>query len=129
LLLFAPHALLTVAWPSGRVVAYADHDYEPPWPGPVDLRQPVGYFPHPGLPGDTAAYQQLRAAAFGYYDELLDLMSASRPVPDAWWGRFARCLAPLVEPGLLPFYRVLGPRFFARVLPEDRLSPATRSEQ
>ncbi|HEY8986341.1 MAG TPA: hypothetical protein VIU15_43060 [Streptomyces sp.] len=114
-----PFAHLTVGWPAGEVAAFADHRFESPWPGPVDVQRAVGAFPHPGLPRDAASYRQARTTAFGFYDELCEALAAGRVLPGAWWGRFADCLAPLLEPGLVPFYRVLGPKFLARILPAD----------
>lgn len=116
--LLPPFAHLTLAWPTGQVVALLDHRFEHPWPGPVDLTSPVGTFPHPGLPREAGTYRQFRSTAFAYYDELCAALAERRALPPAWWRRFADVLAPLLEPGLVPFYRVLGPKFIARILPE-----------
>lgn len=115
--LLPPFAHLTLAWPTGRVVAFLDHRFECPWPsGPVNFDDPIGTFPHPGLPAEAEAYRQRRSAAFAYYDELCAALAERRALPPAWWRRFADTLGPLLEPGLLPFYRVLGPKFIARTV-------------
>ncbi|TDC64755.1 hypothetical protein E1200_19735 [Actinomadura sp. GC306] len=112
--LYPPFAALTLRWDDGLPVEYADFGFTRPWPEAGGPRKPAGTFPHPEVRGDLAAYKRDRAHLYGLYDRLCDSLRDGTPFRDA--EEFAVLLRRLVEPGLEPYYRGLGERFFSNFL-------------
>ncbi|MER5869769.1 hypothetical protein [Streptomyces sp. NPDC002044] len=110
-----PFATLTVARRTGRIVEYADLRFTRPWPATV-ADAPVGRFPGEGLPATVGEYKQLRHRLLTRYDELLDALDTGRSLPAEAARDFSELLGLLVEPGLEPYLRALGPGFFTRFL-------------
>ncbi|MEH1013118.1 hypothetical protein V6U90_08395 [Micromonospora sp. CPCC 206060] len=110
-----PFATLTVCWGTGRIVEYTDLRFTRPWPVPAGA-PPVGRFPGEALRVSIGEYLRLRERLLRRYDELLDNMSRGRSLPTATAQEFGSLLARLIEPGLEPYLRILGPKFFDRFL-------------
>jgi len=122
--LFPPFAMITVHWPEGRVVEFADFTYSRPWPAGASAG-PAGVFPHEAVRGMTTRdYMTERDRVLAGYDELLDSLRAGQPFTAR--DEFATLLRRLLEPGLEPYYRALGPRFFDQFLGPG---PAVSREQ
>ncbi|WP_431676868.1 hypothetical protein [Kitasatospora sp. KL5] len=110
-----PFATLTVARRTGRLVEYADLRFTRPWPADAG-HEPVGRFPGERLAGTVGDYRLLRHRLLARYDELLDALEQGRSLPPDAEADFADLLGRLIEPGLEPYLRALGPAFLARFL-------------
>jgi hypothetical protein len=113
--LYPPFATVTLRWDTGRPVEYVDLGYSRPWPPDPDP-QPVGTFPHEAVRGSRGAYLADRRRLLACYDELFDRLARREGFDAAWVEEFGGLLRRLVEPGLEPYYRILGPSFFDRFL-------------
>ncbi|WP_409239120.1 hypothetical protein [Streptomyces sp. PA5.6] len=111
--LFPPFATVTLDRATGRPMEYVDLRLTRPWPPPDDTR-PVGVFPHKTLDGTVGDYRAARRELLGLYDDLCESLAARTPF--ARGARFTALLRTLLEPGLEPYYRALGPDFFTHFL-------------
>ncbi|MFI1682869.1 hypothetical protein [Streptomyces sp. NPDC020607] len=111
--LFPPFATVTLDRATGRPLEYVDLRLTRPWPAPDDTR-PVGVFPHKAVDGTVGDYRAARRELLALYDDLCDSLAAHLPFERE--DRFAALLRTLLEPGLEPYYRVLGPDFFTHFL-------------
>lgn len=111
--LFPPFATVSLDWKTLRVVEYVDLRFKGLWPDAV-WRQPAGTFPHPEVAGSREDYARLRADVLDRYDELFDMISRDHEPSDEWVAGFGAHLRRIVEPDLLPYFRELGPKFFAK---------------
>jgi hypothetical protein len=121
--LFPPFSMLTLRWPTGQVVEFADFRYTRPWPAPTNVTA-VGTFPHDAVLGSVSEYTTDRERLLGLYDDLLDGLQTQRPF--AGQAEFTLLLRKLAEPALVPYYRALGPRFFDQFLgpgPSEPVQP------
>ncbi|MDN3025887.1 hypothetical protein [Streptomyces sp. S.PB5] len=119
--LFPPFATATFDWSTRRLVEYTDLRFKEPYRSRAEWSHPIGRFPHPAVDGlTTSAYRDLRSDLFSRYDELFDELARGRQPGDGWSERFDRLLEQLLEPGLVPYYRQLAPKFLHRHLPEER---------
>lgn len=111
--LFPPFAVLTVDHATARPVEYVDLRYAQPWPVPA-TPEPVGEFPHEAVRGRLGDYRKDRTRLLECYDGMLTSLCDDSPFVEA--EEFTELLGRLVEPALLPYYRMLGPRFYERFL-------------
>ncbi|HEX8086442.1 MAG TPA: hypothetical protein VF529_19295 [Solirubrobacteraceae bacterium] len=115
--IYPPFGAMTLHWRTGTIVSYLDLDYERLWP-PTD--EPVGTFPHPAVAKlRHSELIALRAELMGLYDELFESLESAGTFDAAWAKRFSALLDVLMEPGLVPYYRKLAPKFIARFLGDD----------
>lgn len=112
--IFPPFAMLTLNFANGAPVEYADVRYTRPWPMTPPFG-PVGEHPHPAIAHlTTGDYLKERDRLFQLYDELAESLLAGTPFANR--DEFADVLGRMVEPGLLPYYRSVGPRFIETFL-------------
>ncbi|MEV7168244.1 hypothetical protein AB0O18_00970 [Streptomyces sp. NPDC093224] len=110
-----PFATITVARATGRLTEYSDLRFSRPWPGAGESA-PVGRFPDERLRTTVGEYNALRHRLLCGYDELLDTLEQDRTLPARTAAEFSELLALLIEPGLEPYLRAIGPAFFTRFL-------------
>jgi hypothetical protein len=114
--LYPPLAIATLDWSNQLLVEYVNLRFRPPAPE-LDWTKQVGTFPHPGISQMTVReYRQLRQELLSMYDQMFDLLGQNNPLSPEWSQRFSDLLNTLVEPPLIPYYRALNPKFFARFL-------------
>jgi hypothetical protein len=116
--LLPPFAMITLNWATGAPVEFADLRYSRPWP--ITFPPPViGEFPHEAVRGMTAGdYLAARSRLCELYDDLFESLAHGAEFAEAQ--EFGELLGRLAEPGLLPFYRKVAPRFVERFLgPEE----------
>ena len=71
---------------------------------------PVGEHPHPAIAHlSVGDYRKERDRLFQLYDELAESLLIGTPFADR--AEFADVLGRMIEPGLLPYYRTIGPKF------------------
>jgi hypothetical protein len=120
--LFPPVAVVTAPWPQPgqepAPVECATLTLRALWAGlPAD--GPIGTALPPAVADWTARrYTAARDELYGLYDEMFDAMSAGRKLRPGLLPRFRELFAILIEPGLVPYYRRLQPKFVDSVLGE-----------
>jgi hypothetical protein len=126
--LFPPVAVVTAPWPQPgqepAPVECATLTLRALW---ADLPKdgPIGTALPPAVAGwTTGQYTAARDELYGLYDEMFDAMSAGRNLRPALLPRFRELFATLVEPGLVPYYRRLQPKFMDSVLGENDAAAA-----
>lgn len=123
--LFPPFATFTLDWQTGCPVEYVHLKFKNVWPEQRWM-QPAGVFPHPAVAQlSPEQYRTKRTELLQMYDEMLDMLAKADAFPREWTERFSELLRLLMEPGLESYLRALGPKFFARFLPErERIAQA-----
>ncbi|WP_306337158.1 hypothetical protein [Streptomyces sp. KL118A] len=111
--LFPPFATVTLDRATARPMEYVDLRLTRPWPPPKGA-EPVGTFPHEAVDGTVGDYRAARRELLALYDDLCDSLAAHTRFEHR--DRFATLLRRLLEPGLEPYYRALGPDFYAHFL-------------
>ncbi|MEW2392599.1 hypothetical protein AB0933_29975 [Streptomyces venezuelae] len=111
--LFPPFATVTLDRTTGRPMEYVDLRLTRPWAVPTDA-EPVGIFPHEAVDGTVGDYRAARTELLALYDELCDSLAARTRFEGR--DRFSDLLRRLLEPGLEPYYRALGPDFYVHFL-------------
>jgi len=114
-ILYPPFAVVTLRWDTGRPVEYLDLAYTQPWPVSAHP-EPVGTFPHDAVRGSRGNYIADRERLLWLYDEMAEYLQAGQGFSADWIESFSGLLRRLVEPGLLPYYRILGGKFYDRFL-------------
>lgn len=111
--LYPPFGTVTVDQLTGVPRDYVDLRATRPW-RVASPPEPIGRFPHDAVRGPAGAYLKARARLLECYDELCASMRNDTPFGSE--REFGELLGRLVEPALLPYYRVLGPAFYERYL-------------
>jgi hypothetical protein len=112
---YPPHTTITLDWKTGRPVEYVDLNYLNPAPE-LDWKERVGTFPHEAVQGPTSKYLADKARLFELYDALSAALEAGSAPPPDWQDEFSGLLSRLIEPGLVPYYRAIAPKFCERFL-------------
>jgi hypothetical protein len=112
--IFPPFAMMTINYANGLPVEWVDLRYSRPWPSSPPVG-PVGEHPHPAVADLTVGeYGAQRDRLFALYDELAEALLAGEPF--ARQDEFGVVFGTLAEPGLMPYYRAVAPRFVERFL-------------
>ncbi len=114
--LFPPFATLTLNRVNLLPVEYVNLRFRNPWPA-GNWEAQADIFPHAGLAHlSIGQYQQKREELLSMYDEMMATLAEGGTFAPEWTAAFRRLLRLLMEPGMVPFYRALAPRFFAHFL-------------
>lgn len=116
--LFPPLASITLDWSTGRPVEYVDLRWQRPG-GDLPWAGVAAQFPHEAVRGPIADYLAKKERLYALTDAVLEAASAGRGVPGAEVTEYRELLATLVEPGLLPYYRAIAPKFVAMIAGEQ----------
>ena len=110
LIVNAPHAAVTVCFPSGELARYENIGRlkrlgeKTPEPG-----SPVGLFPHPTVAGlKPSEYAEKRRGLFRLTEKILKSGSVPEDYAQLW------CL--MMEPSLAPYYWTISPNFLREIL-------------
>lgn len=114
--LYPPFATITLNWSSFVAVEYVDLRFQNP-ASELDWETQVGTFPHPAVKQMTVEeYKQKRRELLAMYDGLLDTLARGGSRSPDQDTEFSHLFSTLLEPPLIPYYRVLGEKFIARFL-------------
>jgi hypothetical protein len=117
--LYPPFATLTLDWANQMPMEYVNLRFRNPWPE-GKWEEQVGTFPHLAVAQLTVdQYKEKRRELLAMYDELMELLAQGSTIAPEWRARFGQLLRLLMEPGLEPYYRALGPKFFEHFLSVD----------
>jgi hypothetical protein len=112
-----PFATMTLDWATQVPVEFVNLRFHNPWPEGQWEGQ-VGVFPHAAVAGLTVGeYKARRSELLGMYDHMMATLAANRALTPEWSAEFSALLRTLMEPGLEPYYRAIGPKFFGHFLP------------
>jgi len=108
--------VITALWVNGKIVEYVDMAYSAA-NSAVDYSTPIGTFRHEALKSvNSGQYRELRALAYDQYDKLLSYIQNDTVYTSDDDSSLAKLLHLLVEPALIPQYRLLMPEFAGRYL-------------
>lgn len=109
-LLFPISFVWTVTWPAGRTVEVTALKYDKKF-GEIDFSRAVGKFKHPAIASySEEMYEEKKTALFSLYDNLISCILDKKSFEQG--DEMKALFSLLMEPDLLPMYRVLAPKFF-----------------
>ncbi len=120
-LLYPPFATITVNWENQVAVEYVNLMFRKDEPGKewteVLWEGEIGTFPHEALAKMTVnEYQQKRLQLLEMYDQMFLALAKKETLSSQWEASFSQLLSLLIEPALIPYYRILSPKFGDRFL-------------
>lgn len=105
---------VTLELPGERIIKYEDLSYHPAF-GKVDFSRPVGYFRHDAIKQyDKKKYQEKREELFLLYSKVANKLLFDSELAREEEERMQELLQMLVEPSLLPQYRVMDRDFYCK---------------
>jgi len=111
-LIYPPFATITVSWPNSVVMEYVNLRWKNLW-NEDEFAKPAGTFPHPEIAGlQLAQYSEMRTQLLNYYDSMLNATMDETDEND-----FRNLLCKMMEPSLLPYYRILFPKYYGYFIP------------
>ena len=112
--LFPPFAMMTFNWQTLRLVEYIDFCFRSPdpelkWQGEIS----IGTFPHPAISKQMSVedYMKKRHELYVMYDHLFDVLANGKSQTSEEDSAFSYLFSLMLEPPLVPYYRVLGGKF------------------
>lgn len=122
-ILYPPFATITLDWSNQAPVEYINLRFRNLWPeGHWEER--AGIFPHTAVANlSVGQYREQRKQLLALYGELMESLVRDEDLSPEWEASFSSLLRLLMEPALEPYYRVLGPKFFAHFLPSAATTP------
>lgn len=115
-ILFPPIAKVTVQWSNQLPVKYVNLKFDNPaselqWSGEI------GIYPHDAVAGMTIGeYKAKRRELLQMYDEMFTALENSSGLSSDFKQEFSELFSTLLEPPLIPYYRVFGTKFCERFL-------------
>lgn len=101
----------TIIVPEGQVVGFEDLSLNEAF-AQVNFSDPVGTFRHEAIKDlDKAAYNSLRKALYGMYDNMVKGLIGDSQFTDEEERKFKRLFNVILEPSLRPFYKAIDKRF------------------
>jgi hypothetical protein len=114
--LFPPFAEITVQWSNQLPVEYINLHFNNPAPE-LQWSGEIGTFPHDAVAGITIGeYQVKRKELLLMYDEMFTALENAGGLSSDFKQQFRDLFSTLIEPALIPYYRVFGAKFCERFL-------------
>lgn len=115
-LLFPPLAKLTVQWSNQLPVMYVNLKFDNPAPE-LQWTGEIGTYPHDAIAGMTnGEYNAKRRELMQMYDEMFAALEEGSGFSPEWKQQFSSLFSTIIEPPLIPYYRVLGTEFCKQFL-------------
>lgn len=115
-MIFPPIATITVNWENILLVEYVDFRFRNP-ASDLKWQGSIGMFPHDAVATMTKKeYLEKRQQLFNMYDEMFTKLKNNEKFSAEWSQRFKNLFSTLIEPPLIPYYRVLGSKFCEQFL-------------
>ena len=106
----------TYLWPSGKLIEFEDLEYNPVY-SKVDFSKPIGTFRHEAIQKyNSGQYEEKRAELYSFYDTLIDFLVNGSEFTAEAEKSFKDLLNVIIEPSLVPIYKVLDEKFARRFL-------------
>ncbi len=107
---------ISLELPTEKVIGFEDYEYKSSFVN-IDFDKPVGYFRHDAVKQyNKMQYKELRRELMGEYDKVANALLGNAAYGISDEKRMAELLQLLVEPSLLPFYRVIDTDFYNKYL-------------
>lgn len=101
----------TIIVPEGQIVSFEDLSLNEAF-AQVNFSDPVGIFRHEAIKDlDKAAYNSLRKALYGMYDNMVNGLVGDSQFTDEDELKFKRLFNVILEPSLRPFYKAIDMSF------------------
>lgn len=115
--LFPPFAKITVQWSNKVPVEYVNLHFNNPAPKELHWSGEIGTYPHDAVAGMTIGeYKTKRRELMQMYDEMFTALENNSSLSQEWKQQFSSLFSTLIEPSLIPYYRVFGAKFCDRFL-------------
>lgn len=109
--LFPLSYVMTLTWPNGVMIDFAELKYKKEYNKSIDFTKPVGIFKHEAVKNWTREeYAAKRKELYSYYDELIAGISEKKDFMHA--DEMRSLFRMLMEPSLYPMYRNIAGNFF-----------------
>lgn len=113
---FSIRYVVTVIIPEGIIAGFEDLSLNPRFEK-VDFNSPIGFFRHDAIKQyDKNGYRELREMLYSEYDKVINHLTQATPYTSSDDISFKKLLNTLIEPSLLPFYKVIDPTFSKKYL-------------
>lgn len=120
-LVFPVKYAVTLELPTEKAVCFEDFEYNEAF-GDVDFDKPIGYFRHEAVREySRAEYNNLHRELMREYDKVIHMLLVGGGYDSADERRMSELLRLLLEPSLLPIYRVLDRDFYNKYLAERKV--------
>lgn len=114
--IFPPLATITINWANQVPVEYVNLRFRHPAPE-LNWEEQIGTFPHPAIAHmSVGEYQEKRRQLLAMYDVMFAKLTSGDAFDPDWSAEFSSLLTMLLEPSLIPYYRVLGGKFCEQFL-------------
>lgn len=118
-LVFPIRYAVTLELPEEKVIKYEDISFYPVF-GKVDFSKPIGYFRHDAVKQfNKTQYLEKKKELLGLYSKVANNLLFGSGLAREDEERMKELLQILVEPSLLPQYRVLDRDFYDKYLAHD----------
>lgn len=115
-LVFPIRYTVTVALPEGDVIGYENLEYNPACEK-VAFSQPIGYFRHESIKQyNRKAYEAKKEELYTLYSRLANALIYGDAFTADDDAAFKELLQTLLEPSLLPIYRIMDRDFYRKYL-------------
>jgi hypothetical protein len=115
-ILFPPLANVTVQWSNQLPVKYVNLKFDNPAPE-LQWSGEIGTYPHDAVVGMTIGeYKAKRRELLQMYDEMFAALENGSGLSPEWKQQFSELFSILIEPPLIPYYRVFGAKFCQKFL-------------
>ena len=116
--LFPPFAKITLQWSNQVPVEYVNLRFSDPAPElQLQWSGEIGTYPHDAVAGMTIGeYKAKRRELMQMYDEMFTALEDNSSLSQEWKQQFSNLFSTLIEPSLIPYYRVFGAKFCDRFL-------------
>lgn len=107
---------VTLVLPKGDVVKYEDLSFNPAFEK-IDFSKPIGYFRHDSIKQyNKSQYAEKKEELFSLYDKVINALLFGAEYTKGDEEEMCRLLQIMLEPSLLPQYRVLDKDFYHKYL-------------
>ena len=114
--IFPPFAIITIDWQNQIPVEYVNLRFRYP-ETEFKWDAQVGIFPHPSVAEMTIGeYKEKRREVLVMYDKMFENLESDASFSSEWINEFSELLNTLIEPSLVPYYRIFGSKFCERFL-------------
>lgn len=110
---------ITLELPTEKIISFEDYEYKEEYKK-IDFDKPVGFFRHEAIKDlNKKEYFEARKQLMLEYDKVINSIFGNSKYTRTDEERMRKLLKMLIEPSLLPMYRVIDKDFYEKYLSAD----------